>query len=56
MTDSINYNFVRIRIESYNPLPIEKTLALHHVISWLLIRKRLMSRFLIRMKITTTII
>ena len=29
---SINHNFVRIRIDSYNPLPIEKTLIFHNVI------------------------
>ena len=31
-TDSINHNFVRIRIDSYNSLPIEKTLTFHVMI------------------------
>ena len=31
-TDSINYNFARIRIDSYNSLPIEKALTFHNVI------------------------
>ena len=30
-TDSINYNFARIRIDSYNSLPIEKALTFHNV-------------------------
>ena len=29
---SINHNFARIRIDSYNSLPIEKTLTFHNVI------------------------
>ena len=32
ITDSINQNFVRIRIDSYNSLPIEKALTFHNVI------------------------
>ena len=32
ITYSINHNFARIRIESYNSLPIEKTLTFHNVI------------------------
>ena len=28
----INHNFARIRIDSYNPLPTEKTLSFHDVI------------------------
>ena len=32
ITDSINYNFARIRIDSYNSLPIEKTITFHNVI------------------------
>ena len=32
ITDNINHNFARIRIDSYNYLPIEKKLTLHNVI------------------------
>ena len=32
ITDSINLNFGKIRIESYNSLPIEKILTFHIVI------------------------
>ena len=32
LTDSINHNFRKIRIYSYNPLPIEKILTLHNAI------------------------
>ena len=32
ITNSINYNFARIRIDSYDYLPIEKTLTFHSVI------------------------
>ena len=32
MTDSINHSFARIRIDSYNSLPIEKILTFHNVI------------------------
>ena len=32
ITDSINHNFARIRIDSYNYLPIEKKLTLHNAI------------------------
>ena len=46
ITDSINHNLMRIRIDSYNSLPIEKTLTFQNIISQLLIR----------MKIATTII
>ena len=32
MTDSINHNFARSRIDSYDSLPIEKILTFHNVI------------------------
>ena len=32
ITDSINHNFGKIRIDSCNSLPIEKTLTFHNVI------------------------
>ena len=32
ITDGINHNFGRIRIDSYNSLPIEKILTSHNVI------------------------
>ena len=32
VTDSINHNFARIRIDSYNSLPIEKMLTFHAII------------------------
>ena len=32
ITDSINNNFTRIRMNSHNSLPIEKTLTFHKVI------------------------
>ena len=32
ITDSFNHNFARIRIYSYNSLPIEKILTFHNVI------------------------
>ena len=32
ITDSINHNFARIRIDSYNSLPIEKTLTFYNII------------------------
>ena len=32
ITDSINHNFVRIRINSYKSLPTEKILTFHNVI------------------------
>ena len=31
ITDSINHNFSKIRIDSYNTLPIEKILTFHNV-------------------------
>ena len=31
ITDSANHNFTRIRIDSYNSLPIEKILTFHYV-------------------------
>ena len=31
ITDSANHNFARIRIDSYNSLPIEKILTFHYV-------------------------
>ena len=32
ITNSINYNFGKIKIDSYNYLPIKKILAFHNVI------------------------
>ena len=32
ITDSINHNFGKIRIDSYNSLPIEKILTFHNVL------------------------
>ena len=32
LTNSINLNFVRIRIDSFSPLPTEKILTFHNVI------------------------
>ena len=32
ITDSINHNFGKITIDSYNSLPIEKILTFHNVI------------------------
>ena len=32
VTFSINHNFARIRIDSYNSLPIEKILTFHNVV------------------------
>ena len=32
ITDSINHNFGKIRIDSYNSLPIEKVFTFHNVI------------------------
>ena len=32
VTISINHNFARIRIDSYNSLPIESTLTIHNII------------------------
>ena len=32
ITDSINHNFARIRIDSYNSLPTEKIMTFHNVI------------------------
>ena len=43
ITDSINHNFGKIRINLYNSLPIEKVLTFHNVM------------IIIRIKITTTI-
>ena len=44
---SVNHYFVRVRIYSNFPLPVEKILTFHNVITSL-------SQLLIRMKITTT--
>ena len=33
LKDSINHNFARIRIDSHNSLPVEKTLIFHNVIT-----------------------
>ena len=33
IADSINHNFARIRIHSYDSLPIKKILTFHHVIT-----------------------
>ena len=49
ITDCINHNFGKIRIDSYNSLPIEKILTFHNVII-------LVSQLLITIKIPTTII
>ena len=32
ITDSVNHNFGKIRIDSYNSLPIEKILTFHNII------------------------
>ena len=32
ITDNINHNFARIRIDSYDSLPIKKILSCHNVI------------------------
>ena len=32
ITDSINHNFARISIDSYNSLPTEKTLTFHNIV------------------------
>ena len=32
VANSINYNFARIRVDSYNSLPIKKTLSFYNVI------------------------
>ena len=32
ITDSMNHNFARIRIDSYNYTPIEKILTFHNII------------------------
>ena len=48
ITYSTNHNFARIRIDSYNFLPIENTLTFYNVI--------ILSQLLTRMKITATII
>ena len=32
VTDRINHSFTKIRIDSYNSLPIEKILTLHNII------------------------
>ena len=49
ITNSINYNFGKIRIDSYNSLPIKKMLTFHSLI---ILNKSL----LIEMKMNTTII
>ena len=46
-TDSINHNFARIRIDSYDSLPIEKILAFHNVI-------KLINSVVTKMKMNTT--
>ena len=48
-TDSINHNFARIRIDSYDSLPTEKMLTFHNV-------NYSLNLLLIRIKMTTTII
>ena len=48
ITDSINHNFARIRIESYMSLPVEKILTFYNVII-------LLKSVLMRIKITTII-
>ena len=47
ITDSINHNFARIRIDSNNSLPIEKILTFHVM---------MLIQLLIKSKISTTII
>ena len=47
ITNSFDNNFARIRIHSYNSLPVEKILTFHN---------NSLSQLLIRMKITTIII
>ena len=49
ITNSINHNFARIKIDSYNSLSIEKILTFHNVLM-------LIKSVVNRMKITTTII
>ena len=46
-TDSINHNFARIRIDSYDSLPIEKILTFHNVI-------KLTNSVVTKMKMNTT--
>ena len=46
-TDSINHNFARIRIDSYDSLPIEKILTFHNVI-------KLINSVVTKMKMNTT--
>ena len=46
ITDSINHNFKKIRIDSYDFLPVEKILIFHNVI--------ILSQLFIRIKITVT--
>ena len=48
ITDSINYNFAVIRIDSNNSLPIEKKLTFHNAIM-------LLSQLLMRIKVNSTI-
>ena len=46
-TDSINHNFARIRIDSYDSLPIEKILTFHNVI-------KLINSVVTKIKMNTT--
>ena len=48
VTSSVNHNFERIKIDSYNSLPIKKILIFHNVIILIKIR--------IRIKINSTVI
>ena len=50
ITYIISHNYAKIKIDSYDSLPLEKALTLHNVI--ILIK----AKFLIKIKITTTII
>ena len=47
-TECVNQNFARIRMDSYNSLPIEKVMTFHNVTNSL-------RQFLVRINMTTTI-
>ena len=49
VTYSINHNFARVKIDSYNSLPKKKTVTFHNIMI-------LIKLFLIRIKVTITII
>ena len=48
ITDSINHNFGKIRIDSYNSLPMKEILTFNNVIIFI--------KLLIKIKVNTTII